>query len=49
VGATVIGRKSFFISSGGVGIASGIRQLVWDRYASGSAGTGGEADDGYSV
>ena len=39
-------RQGFFISFGGRG-----DKAVWceDRYASGSAGTGGEADDGCSV
>ena len=42
----LVARKGFFISSGN---CEG--EIVWcgDRYASGSAGTGGEADDGYSV
>jgi hypothetical protein len=50
VGAAVVAglgvaRKGSFTSSGGRGDVAGRE----DRYASGSAGTGGEADGGYSV
>lgn len=46
VARLVVAREGFFISSGGCG-----GETVWCevRYASGSAGTGGEADEGYSV
>ena len=50
MGAMVTGRKSFFISSAGCGDdfedGAGWCEV---RYASGSAGTGGEADDRPSV
>ncbi len=51
VARTVVARlavagKGFFISSGSCGDKA---ICCGDRYASGSAGTGGEADDGYSV
>lgn len=50
MGATVIGKKSIFISSAGCGDDFEDRAGgCGDRYASGSAGTGGEADDGASV
>ena len=50
MGTTVIGKKSFFISSAGCEGDFGDKAgCGGDRYASGSAGTGGEADDGGSV